>query len=494
MQKEIRAHPARYKVIDAGRRWGKTRLGLLMCLETALAGGRTWWVGLTYKSLRPAWRDLARIARQIGGARIQESDLLVTFPNGGEVMARTAEDPVNLRGEGLDGVVIDEAAHLKQDVWDGSIRPSLMDRAGWAILISSPAGMNWFHDLWQLGQQDTDGRWASWQRPSTDNTFLSDLEAEIEDARRSSPDFWIRQEYLAEFINYAGLRPFRADSILYWPDEKNNVPDVLPLVEENSWAWDVRIGVDQAISMRDTACRSAIVVAAQCRHPVSLGDIFVLHADAGHWTPFQHADKVLDAVMKYGARTVIYEKVAYQTAFEEILGQRQRERHISCGIQGERPDLDKLRRANAWAGLVEGGRVYIGPGQSELVNAMCKVPPESPSDAWLWDLVDAAGIVIRTFPDVPAPAESIAAHERGDNRKKLATSYATKSGSTLLPDQVPRPFGTPAGGRPQRFSIPHGTRLDGGTAAPTSTDPRRRAIGYSVRPSRLTTARAPGRA
>src|SRR5260370_33294701 len=198
MQKEIRARPARYKVIAAGRRWGKTRLGLLMCLETALAGGRTWWVGLTYKSLRPAWRDLARIARQIGSARIQESDLLVTFPNGGEVMARTAEDPVNLRGEGLDGVVIDEAAHLKQDVWDGSIRPSLMDRAGWAILISSPAGMNWFHDLWQLGQQDTDWRWASWQRPSTDNTFLADLAAGIEDARRSRHEVRREDRHLRE--------------------------------------------------------------------------------------------------------------------------------------------------------------------------------------------------------------------------------------------------------------------------------------------------------
>ena len=130
-QREIKDHRARFKVVATGRHFGKTRLGLLMCLETALAGGSTWWVWLTYKSLRPAWRDLSRIARQIGGARIQESDLLVTFPNGGEVMARTAEDPVNLRGEGLDGGVIDEAAHLKQGVWDGSIRPSLMDRAGW---------------------------------------------------------------------------------------------------------------------------------------------------------------------------------------------------------------------------------------------------------------------------------------------------------------------------------------------------------------------------
>src|SRR5438445_2444574 len=128
--REIKDHRARFKVVATGRRFGETRLGLLMCLETALAGGSTWWVWLTYKSLRPAWRDLSRIARQIGGARIQESDLLVTFPNGGEVMARTAEDPVNRRGEGLDGVVIDEAAHLKQDGGDGPVRPPPRDRPG----------------------------------------------------------------------------------------------------------------------------------------------------------------------------------------------------------------------------------------------------------------------------------------------------------------------------------------------------------------------------
>jgi hypothetical protein len=127
---------------------------------------------------------------------------------------------------------------------------------------------------------------------------------------------------------------------------------------------------------------------------------------------------------------------------------------------------------------------------------MLKVPPESPSDAWLWDLVDACGIVVRTFPDVAAPAESIEAHLRGDDRKKLAASYATKSGSTLLPDQVPRPFGTPAGGGAQRLSLPHGTRLDGGPSAPMGPEDRqrRRANSYAVRPSRLSTVKAPGRA
>jgi len=81
-----------------------------------------------------------------------------------------------------------------------------------------------------------------------------------------------------------------------------------------------------------------------------------------------------------------------------------------------------------------------------------------------------------------------------DDRKKLAASYATKSQAALLPDQVPRPDGTPAGGR--RFSIPHGTRLDGGgvLSVPGGKDPRSRATGYSVRPSRMTTVKAPGRA
>src|SRR5260370_8723424 len=95
MQKEIRARPARYKVIAAGRRWGKTRLGLLMCLETALAGGRTWWVGLTYKSLRPAWRDLAPIARQIRGPRIPESHPPPPLPTAGPVLSTPPPPPLH---------------------------------------------------------------------------------------------------------------------------------------------------------------------------------------------------------------------------------------------------------------------------------------------------------------------------------------------------------------------------------------------------------------
>ena len=138
-QREIKDHPARFKVVDTGRRFGKTRLGLLMCLETALAGGGTWWVGLTYKNLRPAWRDLSRIARQIGG------NPYVIFPGCRDQLRQThrcrqacarsgdsrAARQRDHRHAHPQRIACCRAAHLKQGVWDGSIRPSLMDRAGW---------------------------------------------------------------------------------------------------------------------------------------------------------------------------------------------------------------------------------------------------------------------------------------------------------------------------------------------------------------------------
>ncbi len=71
------------------------------------------------------------------------------------------------------------------------MRPQLADRGGWALFISKPAGMNWFHDLFQLGQGGSD-QWRSWQRPSTDNTFIRDIAAEIEESRLTMGDAYVR--------------------------------------------------------------------------------------------------------------------------------------------------------------------------------------------------------------------------------------------------------------------------------------------------------------
>src|SRR5260221_635813 len=110
-QREIVRSPARFKVVAAGRRFGKTRLGSILCLTTILQrSGRIWWIAPSYKMAEVGWRTMKSLAVQIQGTRIHETEREIEFPGGGIVAARSADDPQSLRGESLDGVVLDECA------------------------------------------------------------------------------------------------------------------------------------------------------------------------------------------------------------------------------------------------------------------------------------------------------------------------------------------------------------------------------------------------
>ena len=116
-QMEVARSPARFKVAACGRRWGKTRLGSVMCAKVAADGGRAWWVAPTYKVAQVGWRQIKRLALQVPGMDINKAELRATFPNGGEIQVRSASDPDSLRGEGLDFVVMDECAFIHVDAW-----------------------------------------------------------------------------------------------------------------------------------------------------------------------------------------------------------------------------------------------------------------------------------------------------------------------------------------------------------------------------------------
>jgi hypothetical protein len=121
-------------------------------------------------------------------------------------------------------------------------------------------------------------------------------------------------------------------------------------------------------------------------------------------------------------------------------------------VKPEKPDADKLRRANAWSGLVEGGTVLFGADQHELVRAMLAVP----DDKNQWDLVDAAGLCIRGFQKLE-PAQMML--PRGDAGANRARGYAVR------PPDAPEPD------RRSQIQWPTG---------PTPSS-RRRAIGYAIR-------------
>ena len=200
-QLEVHNSEARFKVLSAGRRWGKTRLGVNECLDAAAQGGRAWWVSPSYKTSEVGWRPLRQIARKIPGAEIRLVDRVVNFPGGGFVAVRSADNPDSLRGEGLDFVVMDECAFMQKEAWTEAIRPALSDRQGKVLFISTPKGRNWFWEIYQRGVSGEEG-WQSWTFPTSSNPFIA--KEEIEAAKRDLPEMIFRQEYLAEFIDDAG--------------------------------------------------------------------------------------------------------------------------------------------------------------------------------------------------------------------------------------------------------------------------------------------------
>lgn len=194
--------PARFKVLACGRRWGKTTFCSIEAITCAMRGGRAWWVAPTYDLTRVGYRAMKQLVHNVRGINIIKSERLFEFPGGGWVQIRSAHDPDSLRGEGLDLVVFDEAAFGLEEAWTDSLAPTLADREGKALLVSTPNGRNWFWRLWERGQRGELG-WASWQMPTHRNPKIK--REELEQWQATLPEDTFRQEYLAEFIVRQGL-------------------------------------------------------------------------------------------------------------------------------------------------------------------------------------------------------------------------------------------------------------------------------------------------
>lgn len=133
---------------------------------------------------------------------LQKREFNFSEIGGGWLQFRTAEEPDSLRGEGIDFVGFDEAAHVQnlEEMWEQCVRPSLMDRCGDAWFISTPNGFNYFNELYLRHRDHKD--WASWQFPTNSNPHIA--EAEIAELRATLPALVARQEIDAEFVQLAG--------------------------------------------------------------------------------------------------------------------------------------------------------------------------------------------------------------------------------------------------------------------------------------------------
>jgi hypothetical protein len=202
-QERILNRAARFTVVSCGRRFGKTELAKLIVTEMAWRGKKTWWLAPTYLTASQVWRDLKAALTDTTGIRIRESEERIDFSRtGGMIAIRSTHYPDNLRGMGLDFVVLDEAAYMHPSIWGEVVRPMLLETQGGALFLSTPRGKNWFWDIYKLGFDPLEGDWRSFQFNSDMNPLVA--KEELDSIRRTSSDRTFREEYLAEFMDDTG--------------------------------------------------------------------------------------------------------------------------------------------------------------------------------------------------------------------------------------------------------------------------------------------------
>lgn len=233
-QSKILRDKSRYKMVRAGRRFGKTVLAIAALLNGVMnKPGEYWFVSPYYRqSKNIAWKLLNEYAPKELVASKNENELILTFNNGGRISLKGADNENSLRGTGLSGCVLDEAAFQKPTVWSEIIRPMLFDEKGWCIQISTPNSYNWWWRMYSEAESKPD--WSCWHYTSYDNPHLS--REEIDQSRHEMSEEKFSQEILAEFTKVSGaIWPEFSREVHVYP-KRNPAPDTV-LIAGIDWGF-----------------------------------------------------------------------------------------------------------------------------------------------------------------------------------------------------------------------------------------------------------------
>ena len=202
-QTKVLEDPARFKVINVGRRSGKTVLSVLrMLIEVSKRKCVVWYISPTYKqSKNIAWSLLKEYCPETFKPNWNETELKCSLPNGAEIHLKGADNPDSLRGTKVDLFVFDEVAFFTEwkRTWE-ALRPILVDSQAPAWFVSTPNGFNHFYDLYNKANLDPD--YKAFHFTSYDNPYVS--AEEIDKAKLEMEERSFSQEFLAEFNKPSG--------------------------------------------------------------------------------------------------------------------------------------------------------------------------------------------------------------------------------------------------------------------------------------------------
>jgi predicted phage terminase large subunit-like protein len=380
-QQEVFNDEARFKVVAAGRRCGKSRLAAWTLIIKALQTAKVtvFYVAPTQGQARDImWGLLADLAHPVITNK-HVNNMEITLVNGSRICLKGGDRPDTMRGVSLEYLVIDEYADVKQQVFEEILRPALADRKGDCLFIGTPKGRNHFYDLYIYADSEEDDSFKAWHFTSYDNETLDPDEINL--AKKSMSSFAFRQEFMSSF-EALGSEIFKED----WVQFSDDTPEI----------GDYYIAVDLA-GFEDPSSRSkknkrldstAISVVKVNEQGWHVED--VIH---GRWTLEKTAQKIFNAVDRYRPVSVGIErgiaKQAVMSPLSDMMRRNSRYFRIEELTHGNQKKTDRI----VWAlqGRFENGLVTLGKGEwnAEFLDQLFQFPNHLVHD----DLIDSLAYI-----------------------------------------------------------------------------------------------------
>ena len=374
----------RWAIIVAHRRCGKTVACINDLIFRAIAENKE---NAQYAYLAPyysqskniAWQYLQQYSEPVL-AKANQSELWVELVNGARIKLYGADNPDSLRGLYLDGVVLDEYADMKPQVFEQIIRPALADVRGGALFIGTPKGRNHFYEMFQYANAKKDVDWKAFHYTSFDNPLLH--KDEIEAARLSMSSFAFKQEFMAAF-EAASSDLFKEEWIKFDAAEP----------KEGSYYIAVDLAGFEDVASQTMNKKKLLDETAIAVVKVSEAGWWVADLIHGRWDIKQTANEILKAVSKYEPNAVGIEKGSLKNAVMPYLTDLMRRYNkyfrIDEVTHGNRKKTDRV----VWAlqGRFEHGQILLNEGSwnNTFVDQLLNFPNTQMHD----DLPDALAYI-----------------------------------------------------------------------------------------------------
>jgi|TARA_Y100000031_G_scaffold73941_1_gene81651 phage terminase large subunit-like protein len=348
-QLQIFKSDARFKIVVAGRRFGKSYLSAWLLLINAIQSKSkdVFYIAPTFQQAKDImWAMLKDLGQDLI-VQAYENTAVLTLINGRKIYLKGSDRPETLRGTGISYVVLDEYASMKPVVWEQIIRPSLADVQGRALFIGTPAGKNHFFDLYNDAEEDNE--WDRFQFRSIDNPFLP--AAEIQASKKNMSTMSFRQEFEASFETFTG-GIFKEEwfKVEEEPEEGTYCIAIDPAGYEQS--------EKERNLKRSRLDETAIAIVKIDRDKWWVKDI--LH---GRWNIKETAKRILKAAINVEASTIGIEVGALRNAILPYLEDEMRTENQWLSIAELRHGGKKKNDRITWSlqGRMEHGQITFNP-------------------------------------------------------------------------------------------------------------------------------------